>query len=103
MQSVSVLKFGYENTLFVGDSRAGKIFAFSIDKTHNTSAEVIYNVKDADTKIAALLATTPDKILVKDIAVNPVSREVYIGVIVFLENLYPGYRYYEPYRCCTKV
>lgn len=80
LQSVSVLKFGPENTLFVGDSRAGKIFAFPIDKTHNTSAEVIYNVKDADTKIAALLATTPDKILVKDIAVNPVSREVYIGV-----------------------
>jgi hypothetical protein len=80
IRSMSALAFGPEGVLFVGDSRAGAVFA--IDLGDKTAREVAKPdaVQDVEGKLAALLGATPADVLVHDMAVNPLSKNVYLAV-----------------------
>ncbi len=80
MRSMSALAFGPEGVLFVGDSRAGAVFAFDLgDKTPRELGKP-NEVQDVEGKLAALLGATPADVLVHDMAVNPLSKNVYLAV-----------------------
>jgi hypothetical protein len=80
LKSAGPLAFGPDGVLLVGDSLGGAIFAIDTgDKTRNSSGGT-FEIKAINTKIAALLGTTPDQILIHDVAVNPVSKKVYISL-----------------------
>src|SRR5687767_5148324 len=80
LKSAGPLAFGPDGVLFVGDSVSAAIFAIDTgDKTKNSSAGT-FDVKAINTKIAGLLGTTPDQILINDVIVNPLSKKVYISV-----------------------
>jgi hypothetical protein len=54
-QSVNVIKFGEANTLFVGDSKSGIIYAYAVTNQANSNSQKAYNIHDLSNKIAAFL------------------------------------------------
>ncbi|MGB8191417.1 MAG: hypothetical protein WCF67_05830 [Chitinophagaceae bacterium] len=80
MQSISAIAFGPDGILFVGDSKAGAVFAIDTkDKTMVEKATAV-EVKNIDQKIAAVLGTEAKSIRIQDIAVNPLSKKIYFAV-----------------------
>jgi len=79
IKSVGVMTFGPEGILFVGDSAGGAVYAFDTqDRTASPAASV--DVAGIDQKIASMLGTMPDQIMINDLAVNPISKKMYLSV-----------------------
>jgi hypothetical protein len=79
LKSAGVLAFGPEGILFVGDSTAAAVYAFDTgDRTAGTAKPL--EIAGINQKIAGLLGTAPDQIMVNDMAVNPISKRVYLSV-----------------------
>jgi hypothetical protein len=79
LQSAGVMTFGANGVLFVADSLGATIYAIDTqDRTPSTAAAM--NVTGLRDKIAGMLGTTPDQVLVNDVAVNPISRNAYVSV-----------------------
>ncbi len=79
VKSISQIAFGPEGILFVADTKAATIFAIATSDTKPASAQPL-RVEAVNQKIAALLGTTADQILIDDLAVNPISRQAYLAV-----------------------
>ena len=78
LKSAGALAFGPDGVLFVGDSIGGAIVALDTnDKTPVKTAAI--NVQGLDQKIAGLVGVMPDQILINDVAVNPISKNVYVS------------------------
>jgi hypothetical protein len=78
-QSVTVLKFGDANTLFVGDSKSATLYAYTVAVSTNPEASKAYNIHDLSNRISAFVKVGVMDILVRDMALNPTSKEVYIA------------------------
>lgn len=78
LQSISVIKFGPDNILFVGDSTAATIFAFELETATETKNN--FNIFGIDKKIADLLGVSLEQISIKDLAIHPISKEAYIAI-----------------------
>jgi hypothetical protein len=79
IKSVGVMTFGPEGILFVGDSVGGAVYAFDTqDRTASPAAAV--DVAGINEKIASMLGTMPDQIMINDLAVNPISKKMYLSV-----------------------
>lgn len=77
--SLSVIEFGNNDTLFVADSEAGKIFAYKLPKEESTTSES-YNLEGAGNKIAKLLGVDSLSVRYHDIAVHPTSKKAYVSL-----------------------
>src|SRR3984957_18727797 len=91
LQSAGVLTFGPTNVLFVGDITGAKIHAFALRNSDLTSQTDVISgnfhnfegrdhVVGLDQKVAALLGTTVDKIVINDIAVHQPTQQVFFSV-----------------------
>jgi hypothetical protein len=84
LQSAGQLAFGPEGILFLADSKGAAIVAISTGDTKPPSAAAAgtapLKVERVNEKVAALLGTSPDDILIEDLAVNPISRNAYLSV-----------------------
>ena len=79
LRSAGALAFGPDGILFVGDSIGAAVYALDTgDRKAGSSGKV--EVSGVSEKIAALLGTAPDQILVNDMVVNPISKNVYLSV-----------------------
>lgn len=79
IESINALAFGPDGILFIGDSKTASVYAVDVnDKTASAVTEV--NIKNIDQKIAAALGTKSDNISIEDIAVNPISKNIYCAV-----------------------
>src|SRR4029077_1498475 len=78
LMSAGALAFGPEGILFVGDSVGGAVVAIDTGDRKAASAAKI-NIQGIDEKIAALVGVTPDQILINDVKVNPISKNVYLS------------------------
>jgi hypothetical protein len=80
IRSMSTLAFGPGGILCVGDSKGGAVFL--IDTGDRTSAEApdTFGVKDLEAKIAAVLGTTAEDVMIHDMAVNPISHSTFFPV-----------------------
>jgi hypothetical protein len=73
------LAFGPDGVLFVGDTTSAAIYAIDTsDKTRGSGKPL--NVDAVNEKIASLLGTDAQQILINDMAVNPASGSVYFSV-----------------------
>ena len=79
-KSIGHLAFGPEDILFVADTKAAALVAIATGDTKPASGAKSMNVEGINQKIAALLGTAADQILIDDLAVNPVSHNVYLAV-----------------------
>jgi hypothetical protein len=91
LASASVLTFGADNVLFVGDIAGAAVHAFALgplDTTSQLDVELgnFHNfegrdlVIDLDKKLAGLLGTTHDQITVNDLAVHQPSQQIFLAV-----------------------
>lgn len=78
-QSVTVIKFGDDKTLFVGDSKSATLYSYSIGTSNNPEAQKAYNIHDLSKKIAAFAKVDPMGIIIRDMAIHPSSKEAYIA------------------------
>lgn len=79
LDGASVLTFGPDNTLFVGDSKAGLVHAIPTTATE-LKDPIPYNNWGVDRKIAAKLGVKTSDLIINDMKVHPISQEVYIAV-----------------------
>jgi hypothetical protein len=78
VQSAGQLAFGPGNVLFIGDNDGAQVIAVEVeDATHGTG---VIALDGLDTKIAQVLGTTVADVQINDLAVHPVSRNVYLSV-----------------------
>jgi hypothetical protein len=80
IQSMSALTFAPDGTLLVGDARAGALFAVDLGARERRGEAPVLEVRDLETQIAALLGTRPEDVVVHDLAVDPLSLDVYLAV-----------------------
>ena len=79
LQSAGALTFGPEGILFVGDSIGAAVYAIDTsDSTVGPAGHV--SIQGINARIAAMTGTVPDQILINDMAVNPISKNVYLSV-----------------------
>ena len=71
LKSAGPLAFGPEGILFIADTKSAAIFAVATGDTKPAAGGATLKVEGINQKIAALLGTTPDQILIDDLAVNP--------------------------------
>jgi hypothetical protein len=74
------LAFGPEDTLFMADNMAATIFALRLDSEEFGRREGTASVRGLDQKIAAMLGTVAEEILINDIAVSPNSKNTFLSV-----------------------
>lgn len=79
LQSAGALAFGPNGMLFVGDNLGGSVVAIDTQDTQKASGPVQINVTNLDQKIAALVGVTPDQLVINDMKVNPISKNVYLS------------------------
>ncbi len=91
LRSAGVLAFGPDNTLFVGDITGSAVHAFVLRDTdltpqldvdhgnfHNFEGRDL--VQGLDQKLAAMLGTTYDQIVVNDLVVHPPTQQIFLSV-----------------------
>jgi hypothetical protein len=78
-QSVSVIRF-VNNYLILADSKQATLFAYKVNIMANTDKEGAYNLNEINLKIALLLGTKSENIVIKDLAIQPESKEAYIAI-----------------------
>ncbi len=79
LKSAGPLAFGPGGILFIGDSLSAAVFALDTGDTAKAAAPEI-EIAGIDAKIAALLGTEARQVLIQDVKVNPLSKNVYISV-----------------------
>ena len=80
LKSVGPLAFGPDGVLFVADTKAAAIVAIATGDVKAAAGTPLLKVEGINQKIAALLGTAADQILIVDLAINPVSRNAYLSV-----------------------
>jgi hypothetical protein len=91
LHSAGVMTFGPDNVLFVGDIAGSAVHAFALgeqDLTPQTGVELgnFHNfegvdlVQGIDVKLAALLGTTYDNIVINDMAVHQPTQQIFLSV-----------------------
>ncbi len=80
IQSISAMAFGPEGILFVADPASASVFALDTqDRERSGNAPI--KLDDLGNKLASLLGTTPEKVRIADLKVNPASGNAYLGVM----------------------
>ena len=80
IQSAAALGFSPDGVLFVGDNVGGAIYAFDMGKGTAPVKPAPVNVENIDARVASILGVDPGAIVINDMAVHPVTREIYLSV-----------------------
>jgi hypothetical protein len=80
LKSAGPLAFGPEGILFVADSQAAAVIALATGDTAPATGSGALKVEAINQKVAALLGTAADQILINDLAINPISKSAYLSV-----------------------
>ncbi len=79
IKSAGPLAFGPDGVLFVGDTAGAALFAIDTGD-RGPAAQGTVKVEGVNRKIADAIGSTPDQIMVNDMAVNPASGKAYVSV-----------------------
>lgn len=79
LQSAGPLAFGPDGILLIGDTKAAAIVAISTGDKGGAPSAAQYDVPDLPGKVAKALNV--DKVQINDLAVNPVSGNLYLSVM----------------------
>ncbi len=80
LKFAGALEFTDEGTLFVGDNYNGAIYAFDTTAGSAPAQVAPVNIGDIDRKIADVLGVLQNSLAINDMAVHPVTSEIYISV-----------------------
>jgi hypothetical protein len=79
-KSMGPLAFGPEGILFIADTKSAAVVAVDTGDTKAAGAEKALKVEGINQKVAALLGTAAEEVIIDDVVVNPISRNVYLAV-----------------------
>ena len=79
-KSMGPLAFGPDGILFIADTKAAAVVAIATGDTKPATGGKALKVEGLNQKIAALLGTAAEQLLINDVAVNPLSHNVYVAV-----------------------
>ena len=79
MKNAGALAFGPPGILFVGDSMGGSVIAIDTGDTQAARGTVKINVEGFDEKLAAMVGIAADQLVINDVIVNPVSKNVFVS------------------------
>jgi hypothetical protein len=79
-KSSGPIAFGPDGLLFLADTKGAAVFAIDLGDNKATSDAGSIKVDGINEKVAELLGTTPDKVVINDLAVNPSSGRTYLSV-----------------------
>lgn len=80
IKSAGALAFGPDGILFVGDAKSATIFAIGTGDTKGDPSKVSLNVSGLNAKVAEALGVNADKVTINDLAVNPLTGNVFLSV-----------------------
>lgn len=80
IKSIHALSFGPENVLFIGDSKSATIFALDTRDEAGSQPKEDISMDQIDKKIAEMLGTGVENITIQDMAINPLSKIVYLAI-----------------------
>ena len=80
LPGADVLEFGPENTLFIGDSRQGMVYAVPVVPGEKPEGPASFNFADVDRKLGRVLGLDPRDILIQDLKVHPATQQAYLAV-----------------------
>jgi hypothetical protein len=80
LQSAGPLAFGPQGILFIGDPKAAAIHAIDTGDRTASDSKDRPKVEGIDAKIASLLGIEAEDVVIKDLAVNPISGTTYLSV-----------------------
>jgi hypothetical protein len=80
IQRTGALAFGPQGVLFVGDTKSAAVFAIGTGDTEGDASKVQINLDGVGEKLASLLSVAPGEVKVNDLAVNPLSGNVYLSL-----------------------
>jgi len=78
--SAGALEFSPTGTLFVGDNIGGAIYAFEMEKGEAPNEPTPISVENIDARVAAILGVSQNAVVLNDLAVHPITRQVYLSV-----------------------
>ena len=81
IKSISAITFGPDGILFIGDSKSATVFAVDTKDLTKQKKTTAIEMKNIDQKIAAVLGTSVSNITITDMAVNPVSKKLYLAIL----------------------
>ncbi len=79
LKSAGPLAFGPEGILFVGDPQGAAVFALDTGDRTPAKSDARPKVEDLDGKIASMVGVDSKQLLLNDVAVNPISGNVYVS------------------------
>jgi hypothetical protein len=79
LRSVGPLTFGPDGILFVADNVSASIFAIAVEDSGDLDGPI--EVDHLDTRLAAMLGCATDDVVIRDLAVHPVSGAAYLSVM----------------------
>lgn len=80
VRSINAMAFGPEGILFIGDSENAQVIAVDTRDEGTVETPESIDFERVDKHLAAMLGTTADALVIQDMAVNPVSKAVYLAV-----------------------
>lgn len=80
VKSAGPLGFGPDGILFIGDTQGAALFAIDTGDRAAALDKKAVELKDVAGKAAALLGASAKQIMINDMAVNPISGNVYISM-----------------------
>ena len=79
LKSAGPITFGPDGILFIADTKSAALVAVATGDTKASAAKAV-KVDGINQKLAALLGTAADQLLIADLAVNPISHTAYLAV-----------------------
>ena len=79
-KSMGPIAFGPEGILFVADTKSAAIVAIVTGDTKAAAGAKPLKIESLNQKIAGLLGSSAEQLLIDDLAVNPESHSVYLAV-----------------------
>jgi hypothetical protein len=80
LKSAGALAFSPDGVLFIGDSLGGSVAAIGTNDRTAPKGAAPVNVEGLDAKIAAMAGTPVDQVVINDMKVNPLSKNIYLSV-----------------------
>jgi hypothetical protein len=80
LKTISQLAFGPDGVLFIADTKAAAVVAVATGDTKPATTSATIKAESINHKIAALVGTKAEDIVIEDLAVNPISRQAYLAV-----------------------
>jgi hypothetical protein len=80
IRTAGALAFSPDGILFVGDNVGRAIYAFDVGKGMAPEKPTPVDVDNIDTRVASILGVGPSAIVINDMAVHPVTSEIFLSV-----------------------